>query len=340
MAGPSLACAFATHPALQAGAAPDAWNQAGTNIPWTLDMDDMLRTAVRRAAFDFDAASRHIQSYVMRVRASGGILPDSVVEPLYTVDACRERWAHLDFCACQVYRRVAAGEQLPSDGNRDMARALAAAMSTVERPREPPKSTAPASDDDDDDDDDGGGGGNEYGIVDLDALRAQRLGNMFHPARSGAPPKSEHRRAARPSTGAASALRLRLARPLPTTSPSPSPLTAHRSPTPAHLCPLAYAHTHPLTLSHTLTLTQGRLHRCRLPGAQQPQPTRAPPLGAHLSVDSSRGYRVQGTRSPKAAATAMEALAPSPPALLPLPSVAPSLAPAASWHTWKSSPLS
>ena len=38
---------------------------------WTMDMDDMLRTAVRRSAFDFDAVATHIQSYVLRVRACG-----------------------------------------------------------------------------------------------------------------------------------------------------------------------------------------------------------------------------------------------------------------------------
>ena len=32
-------------------------------------MDDMLRSAVRRSTFDFEAAAQQIQTYVLRVRA-------------------------------------------------------------------------------------------------------------------------------------------------------------------------------------------------------------------------------------------------------------------------------
>ena len=121
------------------------------------------------SAFDFDAAATHIQSYVLRVRACGGILPDEVVEPLYTATACRERWAHLDAVMCQAYR-TAASEGFKSTPT---AAATAAAVAAVDAP-------PPLEDEDDDDDDEP----ENYGILDLNALRAQRLGGAFGAAPS------------------------------------------------------------------------------------------------------------------------------------------------------------
>ena len=63
---------------------------------WTRDMDDMLRMVLRQRVFDFDETALQIQRYILRVRTSGGMLPDEVSEPLYTRDACRMRWAELD----------------------------------------------------------------------------------------------------------------------------------------------------------------------------------------------------------------------------------------------------
>jgi hypothetical protein len=178
--------AFAAHPALPPlkQASVSDFEASGTNIPWTLDMDDMLRTGVRRNEFDFEAASKHIQGYILRLRACGGILPDEVVEPLYTAKACRERWARIDFMACQAFRRRAAGEELPAP---PVAANIFASAPPAQRGQH-----GVADDDDDDDevldddgeDDESSDDDNEYGIVNLDALRAQRLGGLFGAAPS------------------------------------------------------------------------------------------------------------------------------------------------------------
>lgn len=69
---------------------------APTTPMWTRDMDDMLRMVLRQRVFNFDETASQIQRYILRVRTSGGMLPDEVSEPLYTRDACRMRWAELD----------------------------------------------------------------------------------------------------------------------------------------------------------------------------------------------------------------------------------------------------
>ena len=147
-------------------------------------MDDMLRTAVRRFAFDFEAASKQIQGYVARLRTCGGVLPKEVVAELYTADVCRMRWTQLDLLACKLYRACASGEracEVPASSGapalagcgsqndassartptRDDVDGTVAAASAINRAGE--------SGDDDSDD----------GIVDLNALRAKRLGGLF-----------------------------------------------------------------------------------------------------------------------------------------------------------------
>lgn len=158
--------AFAVHPALLPSPTADAaqYERYG-KITWTLDMDDMLRQGVRKHAFDFEAASQHLRSYLLKLRACGGILPDEVSEPLYTAKACRERWSHLDFFACRAFRKLGSGE--------------------TPAPQKTPAATnskvAEAEDDEvlNDDGEDSEDEEDDYGIVNLDALRAQRLGGLF-----------------------------------------------------------------------------------------------------------------------------------------------------------------
>ena len=110
-AGLTVDAPFAAHPGLSAEAWPPMAPDGGS-AEWTLDMDDMLCNAVRCSSFDFEAASRNLQNYVVKVRAFGGVLPDEVQAPLYTADVCRTRWAHLDFLACKAFRARASGEKL------------------------------------------------------------------------------------------------------------------------------------------------------------------------------------------------------------------------------------
>ena len=190
-------CAFAHHPALATDDKHAAKVEAATaNSPkWTLDMDDMLRTAVRRSTFDFAAASRHIQGYVLRVRAAGGILPEEVVEPLYTADACRLRWTQLDLDNCRAYHDLANNKMTSNTPGAAPTKALdrsddqppakvdvgPAPVPIRDGPARRPVVGGDGSGDDDDDDDD------DYGIVDLNALRAQRLGGLFGAAPSVVP---------------------------------------------------------------------------------------------------------------------------------------------------------
>jgi len=160
---------FAAHPGLSAEAWPPTAPDCGS-AEWTLDMDDTLCNAVRLSSFDFEVASRNLQNYVVKLRACGGVLPDEVQAPLYTADVCRTRWAHLDFLACKAFRARASGEKL-----------------LPQMPEEPPAAVPPArarpattvANDDDDDDDDGDG--DDYGIIDINALRAQKLSGLFGP---------------------------------------------------------------------------------------------------------------------------------------------------------------
>ena len=163
----SIAAPFAQHPDLAAGAPPPT--RIADQPIWTLDMDDMLRAAVRRLAFDFEVASQQIRSYVLRVRACGGILPEVVVEPLYTARACRERWSQLDLAACHAYRNLAQPQP------------KAAAAPLVPSADDAP----PPLDDDEEEEEADDSSDDDYGIVDLNALRAQRLGGMFGAAPSG-----------------------------------------------------------------------------------------------------------------------------------------------------------
>jgi hypothetical protein len=189
----SLQSPFAAHPGMLPEADSAKW-EAWDTPAFTLDMDDMLRTSVRQKNFDFEAAARQIQTYVVRVRACGGILPDEVVEVLYTADVCRRRWAHLDFLACQAYQALAApaAAAAPPAAAPQHASRGAAGASTSPLARPAPAATAKPSGggdgtSDDDDDDDGASEdepSDDYGVVDLDALRAQRLGGLF-----GAAPK-------------------------------------------------------------------------------------------------------------------------------------------------------
>eukprot|EP00665_Eupelagonemidae_sp_cell47_P006667 gene6667-4564_t len=94
------------HPRLRGEAASTQCSD--TPPPWTLDMDDMLRGAIRRGGFNFERAAREVQMYILKLRAGGGILPDAVIEPLYTPTACRERWASIDLEACKLFHKIAA----------------------------------------------------------------------------------------------------------------------------------------------------------------------------------------------------------------------------------------
>ena len=208
-------CAFAHHPALATDDKHAAKVEAATaNSPkWTLDMDDMLRTAVRRSTFDFAAASRHIQGYVLRVRAAGGILPEEVVEPLYTADACRLRWTQLDLDNCRAYHDLANNKMTSNTPGAAPTKALdrsddqppakvdvgPAPVPIRDGPARRPVVGGDGSGDDDDDDDD------DYGIVDLNALRAQRLGGLFGAAPSVVPsstsrPSGSKARGSEPTT--------------------------------------------------------------------------------------------------------------------------------------------
>lgn len=188
------------HPALlgEGADAADTWEKVSSNVTWTLDMDDFLRAAVRSTSFDFEAAARQIQAYVLRLRACGGILPDDVVGALYTPQACRERWAHLDFRTCCALSQPA--EHAIDDDDDDDRSAVPATAMVAEQGASDRAATHSASDDsgsgdaDDDDDDD------DYGIVDLDALRAQRLKGLF-----GAAPSST--RSAKPASNRATSAR-------------------------------------------------------------------------------------------------------------------------------------
>ena len=211
-----LANPFAQHPAFTDGSSETWTSLTDSKPPWTLDMDDMLRTAVRRHAFEFGAAAQQLQGYIVKLRACGGILPEDVVAPLYTADVCRRRWAALDYLACKAFRERVGG------GGSARAAAAAAAKGGAARPSAPvrptqsgspesPSASLPAgatSGDDSDGDDD------DYGIVDLNALRAQRLGGIL-----GAPPAPAPKPAPRrtqpkapspqPSTTASSAVTTR-----------------------------------------------------------------------------------------------------------------------------------
>ena len=104
-----LANPFAQHPAFTDGSSETWTSLTDSKPPWTLDMDDMLRTAVRRHAFEFGAAAQQLQGYIVKLRACGGILPEDVVAPLYTADVCRRRWAALEYLACKAFRERAGG---------------------------------------------------------------------------------------------------------------------------------------------------------------------------------------------------------------------------------------
>ena len=169
----ATAC-YMQHPDLGPNALPLTTKRFANQPTWTLDMDDVLRAAVRRTSFDFEASSQQVCSYVERVRIAGGILPDEVAEALYTARACRERWSQLDLSACRAYHNVTQ----PQNG----AAAAAAAKNAADADEAPPLSS---SDDE----------GNDYGIVDLGALRAQRMGGSVPPSSK---PKSTSTAAAKP----------------------------------------------------------------------------------------------------------------------------------------------
>lgn len=182
---------FAEHPAMlpDAGAAAWAATDAASAAPWTLDMDDMLRTAVRKSGFHFEVAARQIQGYVLRVRAAGGILPEAVVEPLYTADECRLRWSRLDLAHCTALRDLATCAPATAAGpaaasGSAIATACGDAISRVREGFVNMPEPSKAADNDDDSDNSDGSSENDYGIVDLNVLRAQRLGGLFGAAPS------------------------------------------------------------------------------------------------------------------------------------------------------------
>ena len=205
----TLTSPFAQHPAFGQQGTGVSFENLGTEIIWTPDMDDMLRTGVRRNSFNFEAAAQHVRTYIMRLRTGGGILHDDVVEVNYTVQACRERWAHLDFVACRAFRQLASGEvpeQVP-----------AGPLASAAQQR---RHGAAAADDDeviDDDGSDNDDDDDDYGIVNLDALRAQRLGGLF-----GAAPSHKAARPAAGSGGGGGGQRSSAAQPRPAARPQPS----------------------------------------------------------------------------------------------------------------------
>ncbi|KAL1503168.1 hypothetical protein AB1Y20_011227 [Prymnesium parvum] len=162
--------------------------------PWTRDMDDMLRITLRQRAFDFEQASAQISRYVMRVRTSGGMLPDEVNELLYTPAECRCRWAALDRQFLDAHAAFEAAERAwteppppepppPERPRAAWASGSAEALSGAEEGEE-------ATDSDDEDSSAAGG------IVNVEALRAQMLrkagggGARGVPVETAAPPRS------------------------------------------------------------------------------------------------------------------------------------------------------
>ena len=185
LAAMDLANAYAQHPALLSGSS-DTWNaslKSAAALKWTLDMDDMLRTSVRRSTFDFEAVARHVQGYVPRVRAAGGILPEEVVEPLYARRSLPSPLVPARSCNCRclprAHQRVSGAGENPFLEREHNEPELLLWRVLVASPLAPSnitmaKGARGAGGDNDDDSDDATPTRRTPGIVGPNALRAQR----------------------------------------------------------------------------------------------------------------------------------------------------------------------
>ncbi len=157
---------------LSRDAHPDADEPVALGAPWTMDMDDMLRMLVRAHAFQFDVAAPHLQQYVGRVRAAGGMLPKAVQPELYDANECRLRWAELD-------RLAILGGEAADETPSVTPPAPSAAPVAAAPPQLAPRGIDAESDDDSDDE----------GVLDVNALRNRLMGVPVPdpPTRAAAP---------------------------------------------------------------------------------------------------------------------------------------------------------
>ena len=68
---------------------------AQPSIPWPHDLDYVLRGLVRKYVFDFHRTSKALRKYIDAILC--GIDNESLNSEVYTEEACRLRWAYLDF---------------------------------------------------------------------------------------------------------------------------------------------------------------------------------------------------------------------------------------------------